>query len=232
MPVTVAAPFPAGTRDRLAGPVSPASLPLFRNTTRSAQAACRTLWVTSTTAQPVGAPLAEQAHHRFAGERVEGPCRLVRQQQRPPSSDRAGDRHPLLLTPGQLGGEPAPDGSQAQGVQQAAGARHGRLRPDPVQFQCDRHVLGGGQRPEQVGLLEHEADLPPRAYPRARPRPAWPGRGRPAGSGRTLGRSSPPASRSSVDLPDPLGPMTATNSPGPARSDTSSRAATRRCPDP
>ena len=107
------------------------------------------------------APLAQQAHHRLAGERVEGAGRLVGQQQRPASGDRPGDRHPLLFTPGQLAGEPAPDGSQAKRVQQAAGAGHRRFRPDAVQFQRERHVLGGGQRREQVGLLEDEADLPP-----------------------------------------------------------------------
>jgi putative ABC transport system permease protein len=48
----------------------------------------------------VGTPLAQQAHHRVAGERVEGTGRLVGQQQRPAPRDRPGDRYLLLFTPG------------------------------------------------------------------------------------------------------------------------------------
>src|SRR3954453_21880060 len=44
--------------------------------------------------------------------------------------------------------------------------------------------------------------------------------------------SSPPTTLRSVDLPDPLGPMTATSSPGRTVSDTSSRATTDPSPCP
>src|SRR5205823_8235737 len=42
-------PVPGRYSGPAGGPVAPTSRPSFRNTTRSAQAACRTLWVASTT---------------------------------------------------------------------------------------------------------------------------------------------------------------------------------------
>ena len=47
-----------------------------------------------------------------------------------------------------------------------------------------------------------------------------------------VGVSSPPSRFSSVDLPQPLGPMTATNSPGSTVRSTSSSAVTAVLPDP
>ena len=70
---------------------------------------------------------------------------------------------------------------------------------------------------------------------RRRARAATPTDARSTPSTRTrpeVGLSSPPASPSRVVLPDPLGPMTATSSPGETASDTSVSAATRRCPSP
>src|SRR5215472_9308934 len=46
-----------------------------------------------------------------------------------------------------------------------------------------------------------------------------------------LGRSRPPSSASSVDLPPPDGPVMATNSPGATSNDTCSSAATCTSPD-
>jgi hypothetical protein len=46
-----------------------------------------------------------------------------------------------------------------------------------------------------------------------------------------VGASSPPATCSIVDLPDALGPLTATNSPGATVSDTPSSARTPAAPE-
>ena len=83
--------------------------------------------------------------------------------------------------------------------------------------QCGgRHVLQDGQVGQQMEHLEHEADLLPRNLARAAAEAA--GRSSPATTTRPdVGEASPPANIKSVDLPHPLGPRTATNSPSPRR---------------
>ena len=83
--------------------------------------------------------------HVQPGLGVEGGQRLVEQQQRRLSGQRPGQRHPLGLAPGQLGGltarqvvqaepaEPGPGGRSRRGLAEAAGPRR------------ERHVLGHAQ---------------------------------------------------------------------------------------
>ena len=86
-------------------------------------------------------------------------------------------------------------------------------RADADRREAGLDVLERGQRRDQVELLEDEAERvqpqlgqlavaeTPRSRPSKKTLPA-------------LGRSSAPSSCSSVVLPDPLGPSSATNSPG------------------
>ncbi len=107
------------------------------------------------------APLREQFHHRLSAERIERTGRLVGQQQRPAPDHGPGDRYPLLLATGQSVREAVGDSQQPDAFEYASGRRHGFPRPHSVEFERERHVLGGGQRTEQVQALEHEADLMP-----------------------------------------------------------------------
>jgi hypothetical protein len=68
---------------------------------------------------------------------------------------------------------------------------------------------------------------------RAREAAAWVARSVPPTATHPLvGRSRPPAIDSSVDFPDPLGPITATSSPASTASDTLSMATTSVRPWP
>ena len=80
--------------------------PSRRNTTRSAQAACRASWVTSTPAAPASQRAAEQPQDVLAGLGVERAGRLVGQDQPALADEGPGDRDPLLLAAGHLVGEP------------------------------------------------------------------------------------------------------------------------------
>ena len=79
--------------------------PSRRNTTRSAQAACRASWVTSSAGRAGVAARAQQPQHLLAGLGVEGTGRLVGEHEPPLADQRAGDRDPLLLAAGHLVGE-------------------------------------------------------------------------------------------------------------------------------
>ena len=94
-----------------------------------------------------------------------------------------------------------------------------------------RDVLGGRQRRQQVVGLEDEADAVAaelRELALARPSSAMP-------SMATLpevGVSSPAMMCMRVDLPEPDGPMTATNSPWCSATETPRRASTAASPLP
>ena len=110
----------------------------------------------------------------------------------------------------------------------ASAATSSRLRASAVELQRQRHVLGGGQTGQQVEVLEHVADRPatqPRSVvPRHR-------RGVLPVDAAPCPRSPPracPAIVSIVLLPEPLGPMIATSSPGSTVRSTPSQGEHRR----
>ena len=88
------------------------------------------------------------------------------------------------------------------------------LRPlDAVELPRQRDVLGGGQRRDQVEVLEDVADRRTPHPGAARLARARRGRCPRRDTCPTSGLSSPPARVSRVDLPEPDGPITATSSP-------------------
>ena len=110
-----------------------------------------------------GAP--EQPEHLARRLRVEVAGRLVGEHDRGPRDQRAGDRHPLLLPAGQLGGtvrEPVaePDRVDERGEPLVVDLRAGER-------QRQRDVLVRGQDRDQVVGLEDEAELvaPQRGQP-------------------------------------------------------------------
>src|SRR6266487_3819007 len=105
----------------------------------------------------VGEP-GQQGGDLRAGGRVEVAGRLVGEQHRGPADDRPGDRDPLPLTAGQLGGAvPDPVGEphllQRLGSPlTAAGGRHAAVQ------QAGRHVVEHAEVLEEEELLEDEAE--------------------------------------------------------------------------
>jgi hypothetical protein len=100
----------------------------------------------------------QQAHHRLAVDRVQGPGRLVGQQQAAVAHHGAGDRDPLALPARQLVGIASGPVDQAQLLQRRQPACAGGLLADAVQLQRQRHVLHRGQPGQQVEVLEDVAD--------------------------------------------------------------------------
>ena len=97
---------------------------------------------------------------------------------------------------------------------------------EPGGRQRDLDVLGRGQRRDQVELLEDEPERPQAQLRKLALRSPRRGRGPRTGRGPAVGRSSAPSSCSRVDLPEPLGPATTTNSPAPISRSTPSSART------
>ena len=175
--------------------------------------------------------------HRGAG--VQGGERLVEQQQLGAGGESADQRDPLGLPAGQRPGPARRLGGQPDRLQPARGLRPGdaagpspRARRPNATFSSARQVV------EQQVVLEDHAD---RAFARragtasaVRPR-----RRRPGGSARRSSGSSPASARSAVVLPAPLGPSSATTSPGATvelerrgRTPTDERPAARRTASP
>ena len=104
--------------------------------------------------------------------------------------------------------------ADAQSFKRGEGVAAGRPAGRAVQLQRQGHVLGGGQPGEEVEVLEDVADGPaPQASPGLSatcPPPPSP----PTSTSPLVGSSSVPAIVSSVLLPDPLGPMTASRVAG------------------
>ena len=174
--------------------------------------------------------LAEQVQDRGAGGLVQVAGRLVGQHDRRLAGDRPGDRHPLPLAAGQLGGPGAqlvaePDPVQ-RGRRPARGAGPGP--PRRTAARRPRCPARSGARPGRTAGTRTRCS-PPAARPAA---------GRPAlltsrPATRTVpavGRSRVPARCSSVLLPDPDGPSTATSSPAATDRVTPRRAGTGGLP--
>ena len=141
--------------------------------------------------------------HLRAGDRVERAERLVQAQHRLAREQRAQERHALAHAAGQLVGVRALEALEPElGEQRAArGARAARA-PQAGDAQRERGVVERAQPRQQQVALGHQH-----------------GRQR-SSTDPPSGRCRPQTSSSSVVLPQPLGPTTATTSPAPARSET------------
>ena len=182
---------------------------------RSAAAATSSSWVTSRIVWPPACSRAEQLEHLVAALGVERAGRLVGEQQRRLVGERAGDREPLALAAGQHARRVASPCRRGRAGRAGRGrgsrpacAGAPAITAGSTTFSSTRHAL------EQVEELEDDADVAaPHAGP-ARPR-CLPddllARRRVISPSSAM--SSPATRFSSVDLPQPDGPMTATNSP-------------------
>ena len=182
----------------------------------------------------LGARAPEHVQDLGAGRVVQVAGRLVGEQEGRPVDERAGERHPLLLAGGQLVGTVAllarrgrpPPGRRAIAADSSrpSGSRAGH-------DEGQAHVLA---RRERIGTRLKNWKTKPVLRPAelrrrvvAEPADRRRRRGRPR---RSVGRSSPPRRWRSVLLPEPDGPITATNSPGSTASDTPRTASTSAPP--
>ena len=149
---------------------------------------------------------------------VERAERLVEQQDLGLDGQRAGERHALALAAGELGRVARLVAVEADDLQQLVDLRRDLgLRP-LADAQAEGDVVAHGHVLERGVVLEDEADA---ALLRRHA-------GRVAAGdldgARSSGASSPAMTRSSVDLPEPLGPSSAVSEPSSTSSETSSRA--------
>ena len=154
---------------------------------------------------------------------------LVQEQQLRVGGERARDRDALRLTAGQFGGSAGGELDGIHFAQPVQGDLVGSRLADALAARAERDVLEHAEMREQVGVLRERRDA---AGMRRRPEPRTGGqveqracrRGRPV---RSRGGPARRGCSSSVDLPAPLGPRTATVSPVSTRRSTSkSRSAT------
>ena len=134
-------------------------LPSRTMISRSAYAATRASWVTSTTAVPCPGPRRPAAHHPLAVEGVQRAGRLVGEDHPRPGDQRAGHRDALALTAGDLAGPLARDPSDLQPLQPFPGARARPPAPGAGQPQRQGHVLQAGQLGDELAELEDEAEV-------------------------------------------------------------------------
>ena len=168
-------------------------------------------WVTKTTAAPVSAAMRTSSSCMpLAGHLVERAERLVHQQQGGALGERAGDGDPLLHAAGELGRAVPGELRQPDELEQLA--RPGTALAAVPAVQLKRQLDVGQDRPpiEQPGLLERDPVVlveagPPCGLAVDPHRRRW-----------SAGRRSA-TMRSSVDLPQPDGPISDTNSPRSTR---------------
>ena len=210
-----------------------ASRPSRMPTTRSATARTFGSWVTMTS--PRDSDFARSRNSSSTcvpADGVEVRRRLVGQEHGRRSGERARDGDALLLSAREVAGQEVRGGRRGRrGSSAAAASSCARPAPHALDVQRVLDVLERGQGGEEVVLLEHEADGAPahvaqlrRAAPgpRARPRPSI---------SPEVGVRMQPMIESSVVLPEPDGPSSATTSPG-ATVDATRRAAPRRAASP
>ena len=197
---------------RAVGPSATTS-PSASTTVRSAtSAASSTSWVASTIACPSAASSRRISTSRALAGVVEAAGRLVEQEQR--RARRPARRRARARAAGPRTGRAGAVGVGDAG-QQPVEQRRGRCRrAAPASRSAARALVGDRVRVEQVArVLRDQADLAdqrPRAAAGAGSAP--PTRDRPAS-----GACSPASAPSSVDLPAPLRPISATISPGAQR---------------
>ena len=171
--------------------------------------------------------VAEQPHDGLAVHRVERAGRLVGEQQAALADDARAIATRWRSPPDRSSGKWSARSARPSSSSAAERGRRAPRRRRAVELQRHRHVLGRGEAGEQVEVLEHEADRPP-----AQPGPlSWrdiPPTATPPTSDLAAASASSrlPAMVSSVLLPEPLGPMTATSSPAATVRSTSRSACT------
>ena len=163
--------------------------------------------------------LAQFLLHDLAGLRVERAERLVHQQDRRLAGQHARDGDALLHAAGQPVRKSVFEAAELDHVDEGLrGAPAFRLA-DAALGQSVFHIAEHGFPGKQREMLEHDAAVRPRLRgspsPRTRISPAEQG-------------TKPPIMCSSVDLPQPLGPMMETNSPSPIDSAMRSMAVSSR----
>ena len=176
--------------------------------------------------------LLEHAQDVERGGAVQVAGRLVGQDQQRLVGQRPGDGDPLALARRTA---PRADGRPGRSIPTCSSRSRARRRAarggTPGQQRRQFHVLLCGEFLHQVERLEHEAHFPPphlgeRALAQLLDPPAV------DPQLTTGGRSRPPSRCSSVDFPQPLGPITATVSPRAMSRSTPSTARTRPSPRP
>ena len=192
-------------------PQSPTTRPSRILTTRSHAAATSGLWVTMTQRQR---PLAAEPVEERRGPRPGSRCRGCRSARRPGAArlvrQRPGDRDPLALADREPRRVLVASVRQPDLVEQprrpASAARRGARGPrtsGPGRSPGPRASAAGGttgRRSRSAGAGRRRGRSWRAAGPRTRPTPE-------------VGRSSPPSRCRSVLLPQPLGPVIATDSP-------------------
>ena len=98
-------------------------------------------------------PGAQQAQHRLARVGVQRPGGLVGEHQPALPHESAGDRDPLLLPAGHVVGEAVGELVHADGGEDGQGLLTGLPGGDPVELARQGDVLGGGERGDQVQIL-------------------------------------------------------------------------------
>ena len=142
--------------------------------------------------------------HAHAREGVERAERLVEQQHLRVIDQRAGERDALGHAAGEMVRVGVGEGFQADEAHELVDLV-ALLAQHAARDQARLDVAADGEPGEQVGVLEDQAALGARAGDRLGRRPR---------ARRQSGASSPAIRRSSVDLPQPLGPTSDTSSPG------------------
>src|SRR4029077_7152040 len=110
--------------------------------------------------------LAQQTQHRFAGLRVEGSGRLVREEQATLPDQGSRDRDALLLASGHVVGESVGEVREVDLCQGDQGLTASSTYAQPVELAREADVLGGGECGDEVEVLE---DVPDLAAPQHRP---------------------------------------------------------------
>ena len=190
-------PAPAAGRRR----TRPAAGPCSRVRAWSARAASSGRWVTWTTARP-SSP-ARAAYRAVRRRRPSASTMAVASSEmsrRGPPGQRGGHRQPLQLAAREGGRLP---------VGQAAAAR-----PGPAAAARRRRGPAEGPRPRRRGRGPRGPGSRAAGRSCAVP-PGWPAPTRPGRRTCPDVGGRPPSTRARVDLPDPFGPTTATNWPGP-----------------
>ena len=233
-PRSVERPRRRGAAAARAAPPARASLtmrPSSSRTTREHAAATSGSCVTTTSEAPWPRVAPISSAHDRARRSLGRAHRSARRRRRCRAADeRAGDRDALRLPARELA---------AVGVRASRRGRAGAAARPPcasaptaraaAEHERQRDVLDRGQLWQQLAGLEDEAEVAAAQPACARCR-AWSrGRGRARRRGRRSGAMMPASTCSSVDLPEPLGPMIATAS-GPSAPiviDTSASAGRR-----
>ena len=201
-----------------------------RGRRRSAAAAS---WVTSTTARPSSAPGAQQPSTSRAGVGVEVAGRLVGEQHGGSLTSARAIAKRCCSPPESWCGSAPATGAQPE---PRRSARRPRAAPSRVRAAQPRRRAARSPRPSARGSRWKNWKTKPIAPAPQRAQRALAGAGRRARRPTSIvpasGRSSPPSRCSSVDLPEPERPRTATSSPASTceRAPSSTRRAARPSP--